>query len=268
MFIDSQLLINKNKFKGIEKFILCPICEGIVNIPYECLECQNNFCKNCIEKWKLKNNNCPFRCKEFNLIHNRFLENILSELLKFRCDKECDEIINYKDINKHYNGECKNIVNYDYKEKFEEISLEFTKLTVKYENLIESNKDLKEKTNEAIREKNNILERFDSIKNQKILYKNELNKLNKEKKNAKNANDDINIELKKLNSELNIKIGNLNNTIKLINKENIELKSKNKELKQKNKELKQENIKLKELLENEYYEEDYDDENDFYVNKK
>ena len=67
---------------------------------------------------------------------------------------------------------------------------------------------------------------------------------------------------------MNIKIGNLNNTIKLINKENIELKSKNKELKQKNKELKQENIKLKELLENEYYEEDYDDENDFYVNKK
>ena len=265
MFIDSQLLINKNKFKGIEKFILCPICEGIVNIPYECLECQNNFCKNCIEKWKLKNNNCPFRCKEFNLIHNRFLENILSELLKFRCDKECDEIINYKDINKHYNGECKNIVNYDYKEKFEEISLEFTKLTVKYENLIESNKDLKEKTNEAIREKNNILERFDSIKNQKILYKNELEKLNKEKKMSNKISNkisnDINKDLKSLNSELYSKIDKLNNTIKLINKENSELKFNNKELKK-------ENLKLKELLENDYYEEDYDDENDFCVNKK
>jgi anti-sigma regulatory factor (Ser/Thr protein kinase) len=265
MFIDSQLLINKNKFKGIEKFILCPICEGIVNIPYECLECQNNFCKNCIEKWKLKNNNCPFRCKEFNLIHNRFLENILSELLKFRCDKECDEIINYKDINKHYNGECKNIVNYDYKEKFEEISLEFTKLTVKYENLIESNKDLKEKTNEAIREKNNILERFDSIKNQKILYKNELEKLNKEKKMSNKISNkisnDINKDLKSLNSELYSKIDKLNNTIKLINKENSELKFNNKELKK-------ENLKLKELLENDYYEEDYDDENDFSVNKK
>ena len=265
MFIDSQLLINKNKFKGIEKFILCPICEGIVNIPYECLECQNNFCQNCIEKWKLKNNNCPFRCKEFNLIHNRFLENILSELLKFRCDKECDEIINYKDINKHYNGECKNIVNYDYKEKFEEISLEFTKLTVKYENLIESNKDLKEKTNEAIREKKNMMERFDSIKNQKILYKNELEKLNKEKKMSNKISNkisnDINKDLKNLNSELYSKIDKLNNTIKLINKENSELKFNNKELKK-------ENLKLKELLENDYYEEDYDDENDFSVNKK
>ena len=265
MFIDSQLLINKNKFKGIEKFILCPICEGIVNIPYECLECQNNFCQNCIEKWKLKNNNCPFRCKEFNLIHNRFLENILSELLKFRCDKECDEIINYKDINKHYNGECKNIVNYDYKEKFEEISLEFTKLTVKYENLVESNKDLMEKTNEAIREKKNMMERFDSIKNQKILYKNELEKLNKEKKMSNKISNkisnDINKDLKNLNSELYSKIDKLNNTIKLINKENSELKFNNKELKK-------ENLKLKELLENDYYEEDYDDENDFSVNKK
>ena len=166
MFIDSQLLINKNKFKGIEKFILCPICEGIVNIPYECLECQNNFCKNCIEKWKLKNNNCPFRCKELNLIHNRFLENILSELLKFKCDKEFDEINNYKDIDKHYNGKCKNIVNYYYKEKFEELSLEFT-LTFKCEDLIEKNKDLINKANDAISEKDNILERFKSVKNQK-----------------------------------------------------------------------------------------------------
>ena len=233
MFIDSQLLINKNKFKGIEKYILCPICEGIVNIPYECLECQNNFCKNCIEKWKLKNNNCPFRCKELNLIHNRFLENILSELLKFKCDKECDEIINYKDIDKHYNGLCKNIVNYDYKEKFEELSLEFTKLTLKCEDLIEKNKDLTNKTNEAITEKNNILTRFESMKNQKKLYKNELEKLNKEKKEIKKKEKEIVNIANKHNKEdfgmitkMNSTIEQLNDSIKKINKENSELKSK------------------------------------------
>ena len=265
MFIDSQLLINKNKFKGIEKFILCPICEGIVNIPYECLECQNNFCKNCIEKWKLKNNNCPFRCKELNLIHNRFLENILSELLKFKCDKECDEIINYKDIDKHYNGECKNIVNYDYKEKFEDLSLEFTKLSLKCEDLIEKNKDLIIKANDAISEKNNILERFESMKNQKILYKKELDKLNKLNKEIKiKDKKEYNLEkekyefLKKENIHYNSKIEQLNDTIKKINQENLELKSKIKELKKKNE-------KLKEIINNEYDEEDNNDEYDFYV---
>ena len=265
MFIDSQLLINKNKFKGIEKFILCPICEGIVNIPYECLECQNNFCKNCIEKWKLKNNNCPFRCKELNLIHNRFLENILSELLKFKCDKECDEIINYKDIDKHYNGECKNIVNYDYKEKFEDLSLEFTKLSLKCENLIETNKDLIIKANDAISEKNNILERFESMKNQKILYKKELDKLNKLNKEIKiEDKKEYNLEkekyefLKKENIHYNSKLEQLNDTIKKINQENLELKSKIKELKKKNE-------KLKEIINNEYDEEDNNDEYDFYV---
>jgi len=270
MFIDSQLLINRNKFQGIEKFITCSICEGIVNIPYECLECQNNFCKNCIEKWKIKNNNCPFRCKEINFIHNRFLENILSELLKFKCEKECDEIITYKNINKHYNGECKNILNFDYKEKFEELSLEFAKLTVKNEELLEKNKELKRITDEAIADKNYMEQRFGDIKNQKLIYKKELKESRKEldelKKNyKKNGGEDKNdlssksfIEIK--NECKNLKNINyqLNNKIKTIEIENKNLKSQNKELKKKNQ-------KLKDFLDNEeidYYNED-EDENDF-----
>ena len=57
---------------------------------------------------------------------------------------------------------------------------------------------------------------------------------------------------------MNSKIEQLNDSIKNINKENLELKSKIKELKKKNQ-------KLKELIDNEYFEEDYDDENDFCV---
>ena len=52
MFLDNNLLVNKDKLKGIEEDITCPICQGILNDPYFCNKCQNNFCNNCITKYK------------------------------------------------------------------------------------------------------------------------------------------------------------------------------------------------------------------------
>lgn len=50
MYLDSSLLVNKQKLEGIEKDITCPICQGIINDPYFCNKCQNNFCNKCISK--------------------------------------------------------------------------------------------------------------------------------------------------------------------------------------------------------------------------
>ena len=70
MYLDSSLLVNQKKFEGIEKDITCPICQGILNIPYFCNKCQNNFCNICINKWKEKNQKCPFRCESPEYIEN------------------------------------------------------------------------------------------------------------------------------------------------------------------------------------------------------
>ena len=116
MYLDSSLLINQQKLEGIEKDITCPICQGIINDPYFCNICQNNFCKNCINKWQLNNPKCPFRCINPEYISNRFLKKILNELIKFKCPKKCDEIISYKDMNSHYEN-CKNE---DFKDRYYE----------------------------------------------------------------------------------------------------------------------------------------------------
>jgi hypothetical protein len=50
MNLDNSLLVNQKKLEGIEKDITCPICQGIINDPYFCNKCQNNFCRKCIKK--------------------------------------------------------------------------------------------------------------------------------------------------------------------------------------------------------------------------
>ena len=146
MFLDSSLLVNQKKLEGIEKDITCPICQGIVNDPYFCKKCQNNFCNNCINKWKTNNSKCPFRCKEPEYINNLFLKKILNELLKFKCEKKCDEIISYKDINTHYEN-CKNE---DFKEKYFESATQVEILKIQIENY----KDIQNELDD-VRENNN-----------------------------------------------------------------------------------------------------------------
>ena len=107
MYLDTSLLVNSKKFEGIEKDITCPICQGIINDPYFCNKCQNNFCSKCINKWKYNNAKCPFRCLSPIYIQNKFLTRIFSELLKFKCQKGCDEIISYNNISTHFEN-CKN----------------------------------------------------------------------------------------------------------------------------------------------------------------
>ena len=144
MFLDNSLLINQQKFEGIEKDITCPICQGILNDPYFCTKCQNNFCYKCINKYKLNNKKCPFRCKNANYIKNLFLNKIFSELLKFKCSKGCDEIIPYKEVNIHYEN-CKKE---DFKEKYLESATQVEILKVQIEDYKDMEKELEAIQNE------------------------------------------------------------------------------------------------------------------------
>jgi chromosome segregation ATPase len=199
MYLDSSLLVNQKKLEGIENDITCPICQGIINDPYFCLKCQNNFCNKCIKEWEQKNQNCPFRCNNPEYTFNRFLNKIFSKLLKFKCQKGCDEIISYKDVNNHYEN-CKKE---DFKSKYYESQTQVEILKVQIENYNdiqnelnqtqERNEELENELEEVKEEKNSLENKIDEL-NERIDYlENEPNKL----EDLQKENEDLTYELEK-----------------------------------------------------------------------
>ena len=212
MFLDNTLLINQKKFETIEKDLTCPICQGILNDPYFCNKCQNNFCANCISKYKINNNKCPFRCKNPEYVNNKFLKKIFNELLKFKCGKDCDEIIPYKDVNKHY----KNCYKEDFKEKYLECATKVEILKVQIENY----DDIKNQLDEAKERNEELLNELDEIRESKNELENELEEL----KGMKNDYDYDPDELRDLKDQLYDKNQEIENLLYQINKLNEEKK--------------------------------------------
>ena len=176
MYLDPSLLVNQKKFEGIENDITCPICQGIINNPYFCSKCQNNFCNNCINKWKENNIKCPFRCKNPDYIESKFLKRILSELIKFKCQKGCEKIISYNKVNTHY----KNCTKENYQEKYYESLTKIEILKVQMENYNDIKKELEEKKDELeeIQNRNDELENeLEEIQNRKDELENELEEI-------------------------------------------------------------------------------------------
>ena len=145
MYVDPDLVINKENFKLIELNVICSICNGIVVAPVQCIECENCFCKSCIESWKKKagENSCPFRCKSPIFKNSRLIKNILSNI-KFKCQNGCNQEIPYLELENHYEENCPNI-KVDYKQKYYEMKNKYLELLKKYNEL----------ENEFIKYKNN-----------------------------------------------------------------------------------------------------------------
>ena len=244
MYLDTSLLVNSKKFEGIEKDITCPICQGIINDPYFCNKCQNNFCSKCINKWKYNNTKCPFRCLSPIYIQNKFLTRIFSELLKFKCQKGCDEIISYNNISTHFEN-CKNE---NFKEKYYESATKVEILKVQLEDLNDIKEELDQTKNELeqIKERNTELENeLEEVKNDRNDYENRNNELIEENEELENTienekckYDSLKIEMNKLieeNDKVKIELNEekeknakLEDKINLLQKEkdNIEQKEK------------------------------------------
>ena len=244
MYLDTSLLVNSKKFEGIEKDITCPICQGIINDPYFCNKCQNNFCSKCINKWKDNSTKCPFRCLSPIYIQNKFLTRIFSELLKFKCQKGCDEIISYNNISTHFEN-CKNE---NFKEKYYESATKVEILKVQLEDLNDIKEELYQTKNELeeIKERNTELENeLEEVKNDRNDYENRNNELIEENEELENTienekckYDSLKIEMNKLieeNDKVKIELNEekeknakLEDKINLLQKEkdNIEQKEK------------------------------------------
>ena len=104
-YINEETIIKNETFNSFPELIICQICQCIMLEPVMCMNCQNFFCKNCIDGWKSKSGICPNRCE--NPIFKSVIEkNRLITKMKFKCTKGCGAEILFDDIKNHYNSNC------------------------------------------------------------------------------------------------------------------------------------------------------------------
>ena len=110
-YTNEETVIKNEVYESLKDNILCQICQCFMLEPIICLNCQNYFCKNCVESWKKKSNLCPLNCK--NPIYKNVIgKNNLISKLKFKCIKGCGEEILYDNIKEHYNSNCENKIKF------------------------------------------------------------------------------------------------------------------------------------------------------------
>ena len=113
---------NDNILNLLTKFIQCKICLNLLNDPYDCLCCNQTFCKECIISYIKSNNKCPFseffsnqQDKKYNTNNN--INDLMKKIkpsssnftkviqsLKFYCqnkEKGCNAELNIEEIFEH-----------------------------------------------------------------------------------------------------------------------------------------------------------------------
>ena len=100
--IEESMIKNIKDYNSIKDEIICEICQGILIKPKQCNSCENNFCEKCINKWLLKNNSCPNRCKKFTLKESPKLMKKLLDKLIIQCNL-CKNDFHYETyVYKHF----------------------------------------------------------------------------------------------------------------------------------------------------------------------
>ena len=118
-YINEDTIIKNETFNSFPELIICQICQCIMLEPVMCLNCQNYYCKKCIEDWKKKSQTCPNKCEE-PIFKNVIEKNRLITKMKFKCIKGCGAEILFDDIKKHYSSNC--LINKDNNDKEEKKS--------------------------------------------------------------------------------------------------------------------------------------------------
>ena len=104
-YINENNVIKDEFYTRFDNSLTCSICSEIFIEPTMCMNCQNVYCKKCIESWLQKSSTCPNRCQSTKFDKSLSTIEMLSKL-KFICDK-CDSIISYDDMKNHSLSNCK-----------------------------------------------------------------------------------------------------------------------------------------------------------------
>lgn len=115
-YINEDNVEKDQLYESIKETIFCPICRNIMIKPVMCMNCQNNYCRSCIEQWSNIKDYCPNKCKNADYKSSLIIGNILSKL-NFKC-KDCLNVINYEKMEKHVLSKCDTIdIKYDLNKK-------------------------------------------------------------------------------------------------------------------------------------------------------
>lgn len=104
-YINDNTIIKDNIFEMFKDNIICPICENLMIQPVMCSNCQNTFCKKCINDWKERGGNCPNKCQNSQIKDVIGKNNFITKF-KFKCIKGCGAEILFDDIKNHYSSNC------------------------------------------------------------------------------------------------------------------------------------------------------------------
>ena len=103
-YFSDDCIIKDQIYLNIKDLITCPLCNKILKEPYMCIECQNAYCKKCLENYSnLKR--CPNDNKNTKFTHCIQKNDLLSKL-KYRC-KNCLKEVVQTDIQSHLKSNCK-----------------------------------------------------------------------------------------------------------------------------------------------------------------
>jgi len=118
-YFSDDCIVEDNLYLGIKDMIICPLCNKILKEPYMCSECQNVYCKKCLEDYSnLKK--CPKDEKNTKFIHSIAKNDLLSKL-KYKC-KNCLKEVVQTDIKAHLESNCEsNNNNYESEKTLAEI---------------------------------------------------------------------------------------------------------------------------------------------------
>ena len=98
-----------------EDELTCPICYLLLKDPIECLNCQTNFCRECVEKVKETNerknnlNNCPICKEEWKLEENEVFRTVINEKIQLICEK-CKKPFQKKNSFDEHIKKCKEYI--------------------------------------------------------------------------------------------------------------------------------------------------------------
>lgn len=94
--IENLILIPEE----LKENVLCSLCHQILINPYQCDECENCFCYDCINIIYANEKECPKCNKTLNISKSETMEKFLS-LFKYKCINNCGEELEYKDLINH-----------------------------------------------------------------------------------------------------------------------------------------------------------------------
>ena len=103
-YFSDDCIIEDNLYLAIKDLITCPLCSKILKEPYMCSECQNAYCKKCLENYS-NLERCPNDNKNTKFSHCIQKNDLLSKL-KYRC-KNCLKEVVQTDIQFHLKSNCK-----------------------------------------------------------------------------------------------------------------------------------------------------------------